>query len=66
MNTVEPYLRTLAAALVAPGSARTGERRATFKGGGGNDTGECTMEVYMDGSADVEIHGDRGFLRTLS
>jgi hypothetical protein len=24
------------------------------------------MEVYMDGSADVEIHGDRGFLRTLS
>ena len=35
-------------------------------GGGGNDNGKCTIEVYVDGSADVEIRGDRGFLRTLS
>jgi hypothetical protein len=68
MNTFERSLLTLAAAaaLVAPGSAQTGERRATFTGGGGNDTGKCTIEVYVDGSAEVEIRGDRGFLRTLS
>jgi hypothetical protein len=69
MNTFERYLLTLAAAAAAlalPGSAQTTERRATFTGGGGNDNGKCTIEVYVDGSADVEIRGDRGSLRTLS
>lgn len=68
MNTFERYLLTLAAAtvLIAPVCAQTAERRATFRGAGGNDTGKCTIEVYVDGSADVEISGDRGFLRTLS
>ena len=68
MNTFERCLLTLAAAtaLIAPVCAQTAERRATFTGGGGNDTGKCTIEVYVDGSAEVEIRGDRGFLRTLS
>ncbi len=67
MNSLERSLLTLAAAgaLVAPGSAQTAERRATFSGGGG-DTGKCTIEVYVDDSAEVEISGDRGRLRTLS
>ncbi len=68
MNTIESCFLTLAAAgaLIAPVSAQTAERRATFTGGGGNDTGKCTIEVYVDGSAEVEIRGDRGLLRTLS
>src|SRR5579871_939914 len=68
MDIFERYLLTLAVAavLVGPGNAQTAERRATFTGGGGNDTGKCTIEVSVDGSAEVEIRGDRGSLRTLS
>jgi hypothetical protein len=68
MNTLERSLLTLAVAavLVAPIGAQTAERRATLTGGGGNDAGKCTIEVYVDGSAEVEIRGDRGFIRTLS
>jgi hypothetical protein len=67
MNTFERFLLTLMAAtvLVAPVCAQTAERRAALTGGG-NDTGKCTIEVYVDGSAEVEIRGDRGFIRTLS
>jgi len=68
MDTFEHCFLTLAAAaaLIAPVFAQNAERRATFAGGGGSDAGKCTIEVYVDGSADVEISGDRGFLRTLS
>ena len=68
MNTVERCLLTLAAgtALIAPVWAQSAERRATFTGNGGSDGGKCTIEVYVDSSAEVEIRGDRGFLRTLS
>lgn len=42
-------------------------RRATIIGGGsGNGKGKCTIEVNVDGSAEVEISGDIGQLRTLS
>jgi hypothetical protein len=68
MNTLERCLLSLTAAtaLIAPVCAQTVERRANFTGGGGNDAGKCTIEVYVDGSVDVEIRGDRGFLRTIS
>ena len=68
METLGRCFLTLAAAaaLVAPVCAQTAERRATFTGGSGDDTGKCTIEVYVDGSADVEIRGDRGYLRTRS
>ncbi len=68
MKTSERCLLTLAAAaaLAAPVCAQTAERRAAITGGGGNATGKCTIEVYVDGSADVEIRGDLGLLRTLS
>ena len=67
MNTFERRFLTLTAAtvLVVPICAQTAERRATLTGGG-NDAGKCTIEVYVDGAADVEIRGDRGSLRTLS
>ena len=41
------------------------DRRASISGKGG-DQGKCTIEVDVDGSAQVEISGDRGRLRTLS
>lgn len=40
-------------------------RRASIRGGGG-DQGKCTIEVEVDGAAEVEILGDTGRLRTLS
>jgi hypothetical protein len=33
---------------------------------GGGDHGKCTVEVEVDGVAEVEIRGDVGLLRTLS
>jgi len=37
---------------------------ANIRGGGG-DSGKCTIEVEVDGVAEVEVRGDRGFMRTL-
>jgi hypothetical protein len=68
MSSYERYLLPLAAVtlIVAPLCAQSAERRATFTGGGDKDGGKCTIEVYVDGAADVEVRGDRGFLRTIS
>jgi hypothetical protein len=44
--------------------AQTTERRANFTGGGGPD-GKCTIEVVVDGAAEVEIRGDRALLRNV-
>ena len=38
-------------------------RRADIRGGGGN--GKCTIEVWVDGVAEVEIRGENASLRTL-
>jgi hypothetical protein len=53
-------------ALAVSGSAQQFERRATFKGGGSPDRGKCTIEVVVDGAADVEVRGDRAVLRNIS
>src|SRR5437868_2712896 len=45
-------------------SGQTFERRANFTGSGGPE-GKCTIEVVVDGAAEVEIRGDRGVLRNL-
>jgi hypothetical protein len=42
------------------------QRRATFLGGGGGDRGKCTIEVVVDGAAEVEIRGDSASLRNLA
>jgi len=52
------------AAICGPLSAQS--RRATFVGGGSSDRGKCTIEVVVDGAADVEIRGDQANLRNLS
>jgi hypothetical protein len=38
--------------------------RANIRGGDG-DRGKCTIEVEVDGAADVEVRGDTGRIRTL-
>lgn len=42
----------------------TDSRSASIRGGGGE--GKCTIEVEVDGSAEVELRGTEGRIRTLS
>ncbi|HUE20559.1 MAG TPA: hypothetical protein VMQ86_02695 [Bryobacteraceae bacterium] len=53
------------ALLLQPLHADGDFRRATITGGGGGN-GWCTVEVNVDGTAEVEVSGDSGVLRTLS
>lgn len=55
-----------AAVIALPSSAQTFQRRATIVGGGGGDRGKCTIEVVVDGAAEVSIRGDQGTIRNLS
>jgi len=52
-------------AVALPLSAQTLQRRATMVGGGSPDRGKCTVEIVVDGAAEVEIRGDTAFLRNL-
>src|SRR5215472_3030124 len=47
-------------------NAQVVERTASMRGGGGPNNGKCTIEVVVDGAAQVEIRGNRAFLRNLS
>jgi hypothetical protein len=61
---VKWFLSTsLLALLTQPLSANTESMRATI-GGGGGESGRCSVQVTVDGSAEVEISGDMGSLRT--
>jgi len=56
------------AAVVAVTPA-VAQRVETYKGritGGGGDRGKCTIEVRVDGSAEIEVSGAEGRMRTLS
>jgi hypothetical protein len=53
------------AAIALPLSAQTVQRRASMAGGGSPDRGKCTVEIVVDGAAEVEIRGDTAFLRNL-
>lgn len=46
-------------------SGQNYERRATIRGGS-PDRGKCTIEVVVDGAAEVEVRGDNAVLRNLS
>ncbi len=52
------------AAIAIPVHAQT--RRADMSRGGNSDRGKCTIEVVVDGVAEVEIHGDSATLRNVS
>jgi len=53
------------AAVAIPASAQNNQRRATMVGGGSPDRGKCTVEIVVDGAAEVEIRGDTATLRNL-
>src|SRR5437016_668364 len=56
-------LATLAVAATL--EAQTSSRTATKTGSRG-DRAKCTIEVIVDGVAEIEIQGDRGILHTLA
>ena len=56
---------TMFAVIVLPASAQDLQRRATMMGGGDRDRGKCTVEVLVDGRAEVDIRGDTATLRDL-
>jgi hypothetical protein len=47
-------------------NAQNQTRRMTSVGGGAPDRGKCTIEVVVDGAAEVEIRGNSATLRNLS
>jgi hypothetical protein len=55
---------SLVASAAIPALAQSQNIQARMSGGGGN--GKCTVEVVVQGSADVQIRGNQGTLRTLS
>lgn len=62
------HWQLIAAAMVfaAAANAQTQQRKATMVGGGNPDNGQCTVEVVVDGAAQVEIRGDVAALRNLA
>lgn len=56
---------TVSSALAA-GMFAQNQRQASMIGGGGPDRGKCTVEVVVDGMAQVEIRGSSAMLRTMA
>ena len=52
--------------LAAVAGAQSYSRRATIVGGGDPNNGQCTVEVVVDGAAEVEMRGANATLRNLS
>ena len=52
-------------ALTAVGNAQVLSRTATIVGGGNRSGGKCTVEVVVDGVAEVEIHASNATLRMV-
>src|SRR5947209_14408596 len=46
-------------------SAQTSSRQASMRGGGNPNEGKCTVEVVVDGAAQVEIRGTSAQLINL-
>jgi hypothetical protein len=59
------WLILIAAVSAAPAQVADQVRRATITGSGGA-SGKCTIEVRVDISAEVDVYGDSGRLRTLA
>jgi hypothetical protein len=52
--------------IAASAFAQSYQRRAQIVGGGSPDRGWCTVEVLVDGAAEVELRGDTAILSNLS
>jgi len=64
MKRFVPSIVIFAGFAVLLPAQSTQSMRANIRGGGG-DVGKCTIEVEVDGAADVEIRGDMARVRTL-
>ncbi len=53
-------------ALTAVANAQTFRRRATLISSSNPNEGRCTVSVFVDGAADVEIRGDDATLRNVT
>jgi hypothetical protein len=60
-----PYLLAITGIAALSVSAQTFERRADITGGGEPNRGKCTIEVVVDGAAQVEIRGESAQLRNV-
>jgi hypothetical protein len=65
MHRQDLYFLMIAGLTVLPISAQNLQRRADITGGGDRNRGKCTIEVVVDGAAEVEIRGDTAGLRNL-
>jgi hypothetical protein len=54
------------AAFAVPLGAQTFQHRATITGTGNSGRGKCTVEVVIDGAAEIEIRGETATLRNLA
>ncbi len=52
--------------LTAMASGQTFERRAVLLNGGNPGEGQCTIEVVVDGAAEVQVRGGSALLKNLS
>lgn len=67
MRFYKLYVLSLLAVISFPlYGQRDGSFRANIRGNGNSDSGKCTIEVRVDGVAEVEFSGDTGYLRTLA
>jgi hypothetical protein len=66
MKTLPVRTLVLGAALISAVYGQNNQRQAAITGAGNSDRGKCTLEVVVDGVAQVEIRGATASLRTLS
>jgi hypothetical protein len=66
MNTGVLKAVSIGAAFVSTLCAQGMSRQAVVTGGGSPDRGKCTVEVVVDGSAQVEIRGNTATLRDVN
>jgi hypothetical protein len=59
------FVSITAVTLIGGVNAQIQSRRMTQVGGGTPDRGKCTVEVVVDGSAEVEIRGNTATLKDL-
>jgi len=59
-------LTIIAAAIAAPAGAQSLQRRAVFSIRGNPGQGKCTLEVVVDGAAEVSVRGDTASLRNIA
>ncbi|HYO80590.1 MAG TPA: hypothetical protein VES20_04250 [Bryobacteraceae bacterium] len=59
------FLVMIAAAVGSSASAQSRQSMNASIRGGGGDEGKCTIEVEVDGVAEVEVRGDRASIHTL-